>query len=148
MTVQTPDGESDHIAHSGAKCPPFIAESVFDSTDEEHIHTVTFTNPNVVDSRGEDPLISMVLSPQDRGGVVIYDDGPTIYRRVFDTTERAVQTFRATIESIAAGVSREVENAQDPHTGKSIEVPSTVIEYSPGWYEPVEFDAHGLEVQD
>ena len=46
---------------------------------------------------GETATVIRMLIDED-GGIITYDDGVTIYRRVFDDLETAVEVFRGTVD--------------------------------------------------
>lgn len=87
MTQNTPH---THVAEIGTDCPAFVAERVFDAEPRDQTHHADI---------GE-ATISMVVGAD--GGIVVFDDGETIYRRLFDDLERAVEVFRGTVVATVA----------------------------------------------
>jgi len=124
----TDELDDNYIAAAGEKCPTFVAKAVFAETADEHVHNVTFPDP-APRSRGDGRITVRAVIATDDGGVVTYDDGVNISRRVFTDPEQAVKTFRATVELTAA------------------ESEGPVPQYDPG-FRPVEFGGVDVEVQD
>jgi hypothetical protein len=124
----TEELQDNYIAWSGTKCPTFVTETMFAETDDEHIHHVTFPDPEPY-TRGDGRITVQAIIATDDGGIVTYDDGVSIFNRMFTDPERAVEVFRSTVALTAA------------------ESEGPVPQYDPG-FEPVTFDDVSIEVQD
>jgi len=124
----TEELKDNYVGLSGTACPTFVTQSVFEQTDDEHIHHVTFPDP-APHTRGDGRITIRGIIVTDQGGVVTYDDDATIFQRMFTDPEQAVRTFRATVTITAAKSGG----------------PTPV--YDPG-FEPVSFDDVTIEVQD
>ena len=75
------------ITDEGTDCPAFVAEAAFDSTPEDSTHVAEIGGTT----------IWMVVD--EDGGVLSYDDGETIVRRVISDIDRAADTFEDTVDS-------------------------------------------------
>lgn len=89
--------EKHHIADEGTDCPAFIAEAAFDCEPQSSTHTVTIKDPSAHTKNGETRTDIQMIVNED-GGVVTYDNGVTIYRRLFNDSERAIKVFRDTVD--------------------------------------------------
>jgi hypothetical protein len=120
------ENESDraYIADEGTDCPTFVAERTIGDASDNKLHTVRLTDPmSAVETRDTETVITMAVDTD--GGIIEYDDGVTIYRRLFDYLEHAMRVFRDTVDETVEEYERQ---------GVEFE-----FEYSPG-IEPVSFE--------
>jgi len=82
----TEDTQYNSIAEQGSNCPPFVLNAAFDDTPDNLTHVAEIGGT----------LVRMAVD--EDGGVLEYDDGELIHRRVFDDPDTAVDTFRDTVD--------------------------------------------------
>jgi hypothetical protein len=76
-------------AKAGSRCPAFLAERATDGNADEH--TVYIEDAAAV---GEQPGTYITMVRDDDGGVLLYDDGQTIVRRVVEQPEQLTEAFK------------------------------------------------------
>jgi hypothetical protein len=101
---QTTDADDPYITDAGSKCPAFVAERTFDAAPTWNIHEVTLAEP-IQHAIGDQETVIRMLTDYD-GGIVTYDDGTNIKRRVFDSPEAAEAAFRGTVVQTAEDYDR------------------------------------------
>lgn len=113
-----------YIADEGTNCPTFVAERTIGEASDNELHTVELTDPLPTSETGDSGTEITMAYDMD-GGIVEYDDGVTIYRRLFDDMNHAIRVFRDTVdETVEEFQRRDVEFE---------------FEYSPG-IDPVTFE--------
>jgi len=120
------ENESDraYIADEGIDCPGFVAERAIGDASDNELHTVRLADPmSAVEPGTTETIITMAVDAD--GGIIEYDDGVTIYRRLFDDMEHAIRVFRDTVDETVEEYERH---------GVEFE-----FDYSPG-IEPVSFE--------